>query len=203
MFVRHASRRPGRCSCGSAVTPRHASMLPPPWLLLLAACCLLLAAAAVAAAALDFKIKCIAHGASHKTPRNMPACCRALTAIIVVISTCSALSQDITWIAAETPTDNRPLRREDAYLLHMSLNRLALIGGITGEWGEVGGRGTACGDGASLFLSGAQGCSNAVDLWSLSVDGNSKSFVWSSMTSNTGLPSNLTGASARPHIKHA
>jgi hypothetical protein len=123
----------------------------PPWLLLMLLL-LLLAAAAVAAAALDFKINCIAHGASHPTPRNMLACCRALTAIIVVISACSALSQDITWIAAETPTDNRPLRREDAYLLHMSLNRLALIGGVTGECGEVGGGGGGFGVGSSLYF---------------------------------------------------
>jgi hypothetical protein len=42
--------------------------------------------------------------------------------------------------------------------------------------------------------AGDQGCTSAVDLWLLSIDDKSKAFTWASMSANTGLPSNLTGA---------
>jgi hypothetical protein len=62
----------------------------------------------------------------------MPASRVALAAAIVAVVACAALSQEIAWNYAETPSDNRPRFREDAHLFRLSLNRLALVGGLTG-----------------------------------------------------------------------
>ncbi len=62
----------------------------------------------------------------------MPASRVALVVAIAAALACAALSQEITWNLAATPTDNRPRFREDAHLFRMSLNRLALVGGLTG-----------------------------------------------------------------------
>jgi hypothetical protein len=55
-------------------------------------------------------------------------------------------------------------------------------------------------------LTGTTGCSNAVDLWTLSIDSASKKFTWASMSADTGLPSTLTGACccvcAIAHLPH-
>jgi hypothetical protein len=124
-----------------------------------------------------------------------------LATVIVAICARGALSQDINWLLASTPTENRPRFREDAHLFRISLNRLALFGGLTGKgsWeggSEVGGEG-----GALVYnCAGDSGCSNAVDLWTLSVDDKSKAFTWASISSDTGLPSNLTGDNSVAHL---
>ena len=56
-----------------------------------------------------------------------------LAAIFVAVCAQGALSQDINWLLASTPTDNRPRFREDAHLFRISMNRLALFGGLTGK----------------------------------------------------------------------
>ncbi len=63
----------------------------------------------------------------------MRACRFALVAILVALCARDALLQEINWFAANTPTDNRPRFREDAHLFRLSVNRLALFGGLTGE----------------------------------------------------------------------
>jgi hypothetical protein len=55
-------------------------------------------------------------------------------------------------------------------------------------------QGGGCGRHKSDDCAGDQGCTSAVDLWLLSIDDKSKAFTWASMSANTGLPSNLTGA---------
>lgn len=125
----------------------------------------------------------------------MHACRFALAAALVALCARDALPQEINWFAANTPTDNRPRFREDAHLFRLSLNRLALFGGLTGEtpssrlrlWGHE-----------SHDCAGDQGCTSAVDLWLLSIDDKSKAFTWASMSADTGLPGNLTGAGTRP-----
>ncbi len=62
----------------------------------------------------------------------MLACHCPLVAVVLAVCACTALSQEISWNYAETPTDNRPRFREDAFLFRLSLNRLALVGGLTG-----------------------------------------------------------------------
>ncbi len=54
---------------------------------------------------------------------------------VVAIALCSSrvLSQDINWLSVNTPTENRPRFREDAHLFRLSLDRLALFGGLTGK----------------------------------------------------------------------
>jgi hypothetical protein len=57
----------------------------------------------------------------------------ALAAVLVFITACSANNEKITWNFVDTLSENRPRYREDAHLVRVSLNRLILLGGLTGK----------------------------------------------------------------------